>query len=371
MDIEKEPIIIDVPLLEEKSEERKERKSPKKLIPTVAAALLIAFSLLIHSAIAARACEYLKENGSELLLSFLIPDYKKSEPMIPPLPEQSEIRGEEEEQFDFLIRESDLSTRAEYGLALTNETAYTPDLYQLLGSDRPAPTLPELDRKYGKDAPKVLIYHSHATEGYADSFGTGFRTKNTDKNVVAIGAIIARVLERAGIATVHVTELFDGESWSQAYDNSNSAVRTILAKYPSISYVFDIHRDCIGNESEGYVKATASAFDKDVAQLMFVCGTDEGGSSHTEWRKNLTTALQLQSGIFSDREGLMRPVNLRRASFYQDTSPASLILECGTCANTLREAERSAVIFAKELADYIKGEDCKLDTEHLIATLCP
>ena len=104
---------------------------------------------------------------------------------------------------------------------------------------------------------------------------------------------------------------------------------------------------------------------------MLVCGTDEGGSSHTEWRKNLTTALQIQAKLYSDYKSLMRPINLRRASFYQDTTPASLLLECGTCANTVTEAKRSAVIFAKGLADYIKGKDCGLDTEALIDSLCP
>jgi len=216
----------------------------------------------------------------------------------------------------------------------------------------------------------VLIYHTHATEGYADTYGTGFRTTDTERNVVAMGELICRVLEKAGIPTVHLTELFDSEDWSRAYDNSNAKVTEALKRYPSIKYVFDVHRDCIGNDGEGYVSASTTLFEKSVAQLMFVCGTDEGGSGHRDWRSNLTTALQLQSQIFEKHPSLMRPVNLRRASFYQDTSPCSLILECGTCANTLEEAGRGAVIFAVFLADYIKGADAGLDTEALIDSLC-
>ncbi len=370
MDREKEPIIIDIPLLEESKKEKK--KISFRIIPMTGAILLLVFSLVMHSAIAVRACEFLKNEGGELLLSFIVPDYAISEPMIPPLPEESELKGgHEDKQYDFLIRESDLSSKTEYGLSLTNETSYTPDLYQLLGSDRPSPSLDALSKKYGKDAPKVLIYHSHATEGYADSHKTSFRTRDTEKNVVAIGEVITAVLEKAGITTIHVQELFDSESWSTAYDNSNAAVKSILSKYPSIQYIFDIHRDCIGNESQGYVKASTTLFKKSTAQLMFVCGTDEGGSSHHGWRSNLTTAIQLQSELYSYYPSLMRPVNLRRASFYQDTSKSSLILECGTCANTLTEAKRAAVIFAKGLADYIKGKDCGLDTGQLLDTLCP
>ncbi len=372
MDHEKEPIIIDIPLLDEKSPEKEKKRLSLRAIPMAAAIFLLIFSLVMHSAIAVKACEYLKNEGSELLLSFIIPDYAISEPMVPPLPEESELQGNtEDKQFDFPIRESDLSAKAEYGLALTNETSYTPDLYYLLGRDRPSPTLSELDKKYGKDSPKVLIYHSHATEGYADSQKTSFRTHESEKNVVAVGEVISYVLKKAGIPTLHITELFDSENWNLAYDNSNAAVEKILTKYPSISYVFDIHRDCIGNDTDGYVRSTTTIEGKDAAQLMFVCGTDEGGSSHKDWRNNLSSAIKLQSKLYAAHPSLMRPVNLRRASFYQDTSPSSLILECGTCANTLDEAKRAAIAFAKSLADYITDKDCGLDLESLLDTLCP
>lgn len=371
MENENEYVIIDIPLLPEDSTQKKRKKLSPQVIPHIFTVLLLVFSLIIHSAIAVRACEYFKNEGSEMLLSFIIPDYTVSEPMIPPLPEESELREEEDKPYDFPIRDIDLSATAEYGLSLSNETSYTPDLYYLMGRDRTAPTKKELDKKYGTASPKVLIYHSHATEGYANSCKSSFRTEDTDNNVVAVGEVLCRVLEKAGVPAIHITELFDGENWSLAYDNSNAAVRQMLEKYPSISYIFDLHRDCIGNDSEGYVRSRTTVYEKNVAQLMFVCGTDEGGSSHKSWRDNLTTAIHLQSEMYSAYPSLMRPINLRRASFYQDTSTASLILECGTCANTVEEAKRAAVIFGKSLADYIKNEDCGLDVGQLLNTLCP
>ena len=82
--------------------------------------------------------------------------------------------------------------------------------------------------------PQVLIYHTHATEGYADTYGTGCRTSDEEKNMVEIGKLITLVLRKAGIETVHLTEQFDRESWSDAYDKSNAAVRAALKEYPSI-----------------------------------------------------------------------------------------------------------------------------------------
>lgn len=364
MDTEK--IIIDLPRLEGAvPEEPIKKKSRSHIVTRAVMIVFIITSLLLHTAVIAKAVKYFKAEGYNILFSQIFPEYEKSEPMIPALPEGNTVKndGEKESGNSSLpIRVCDLSTNAENGLSLTNETSYAPDLSELLGRDLPS----------GKSSsPKVLVYHSHATEGYVDSAGTGFRTSDPENNMVAIGKVITKVLESAGIDTVHLTELFDKDDWSASYDNSNAAVKKVLAEDPDVQYVLDIHRDCIGNETDGYVSAKTTVQGKDTAQLMFVCGTDEGGSGHTQWRDNLSFAVRLQASLHDKCETLMRPINLRRASFYQDTAPCALILECGTCANTMEEAKRSAVIFAAALADYITGKESAVDTKALINALCP
>lgn len=368
-----EKIIIDIPSLTDGNKDDLIKKGKPKIRPlSVIAALLGIFSLCIHLALAAEGIDYMIKSGGEDLFSVLIPNHKISEPMEPPLPQQETVEDNDKDKpQDFKIRNSDLSANAEYGLSLTNETSYAPDLYQLLGATRPSLSAKELDKKYGKGCKKVLLYHTHATEGFADTYETSFRTKDKEKNMIAVGDIIYEVLTMAGIETVHLTEQFDKESFNDAYDRSNEAVLSVLKENPSIQYVFDVHRDCIGNADDGYVRAVMNIYGKPAAQLMFVCGTDEGGSSHTAWRQNLTASLHLQSSLVQSYPRLMRPVNLRRASFYQDSAPTSLIIECGTCAGTLVEAKRGAVLFAKSLADYVLGKDCGLDCEELISSLCP
>lgn len=368
--MDKEKIVLDIPALTDGAEKRIKKRFPP--VSAVIAAVLAAASLILHASIVTEAFCYIKNEGDDFLFSFIIPESKISAPAEPPLPDDTTLEDGEsfgDKHLDFKMITRDLSTNAEYGLSLTNETSYAPDLYQLLGEERPSPTEGEISRKFGKGSPKVLIYHTHATEGYADTYGTGFRTSDEEKNMVEIGKLITLVLRKAGIETVHLTEQFDRESWSDAYDKSNAAVRAALKEYPSIQYVIDVHRDCIGNEDSGYVRPLCK--EDDCAQLMFVCGTDEGGSGHTEWRKNLTFALQLQRDIKDDNPSLMRPVNLRRASFYQDVCPSSLILECGSCANTQREAKKAALLFACSFADYIIGAPCGLSAEELEDSLCP
>ena len=360
-------IIIDVPLLEGNTDTPNIEK--RKVLPIISKCIilvLMAISLLLHTAIIANAVEYFKEHGSDILISQFFPKYKISEPMIPTLPEGNEIKenaDDTEENDTFPVRVCDLSTNAEYGLALINETSYNPDLLELLGTS--------LSESSERSNPKVLIYHSHATEGYSDTAGTSFRTHDSERNMIAIGKIIKEVLEKAGIETIHLTQLFDSKDWSASYDNSNAQVLEELSKDPDIQYVFDIHRDCIGNDEEGYVKTATNIYKKDTAQLMFVCGTDEGGSGHTQWRDNLAFAARLQSETYNSFPSLMRPINLRRASFYQNTTPNSLILECGTCANTLDEAKRGAVIFASTLANYILEKEDAVSPKTMIETLCP
>lgn len=365
MDTEK--IFIDIPRLEgEVSQPIQPKKSKSYIISRAVMIFFIITSILIHTAIIANAVEYFKTEGCEILIKNIFPKYKKSSPMIPPLPEGNTVKNEKdtkEPEIPFPVRVCDLSANAEYGLSLTNETQYNPDLFELMGS-----TVPRDDTN---TSPKVLIYHSHATEGFADCAGTGFRTNDTQKNMIAIGNVIADVLESAGIDTIHIKDLFDKDDWSAAYDNSNAAVKKAISNDPDIKYVLDVHRDCIGNETDGYVAATTEIYEKKTAQLMFVCGTDEGGSGHTQWRDNLSFAAGLQAYIHKDHPTLMRPINLRRASFYQDTSPCALILECGTCANTQEEAKRSAVLFAASLANYISGNENATDAKAMLEALCP
>ena len=370
----KEKIILDYPALEPPETALALRK--KKHIPAkLTAAILALVSIAFHVAVIIEAVDILKDKGSGLLFSFVVPDYEISEPLVPDAPEgelmENESSNDEVSSHSVLIREGELSASAEYGYSLSNETSYSPDLLAIGGRPSPAMSYQEIVDIYGKSSPKVLIYHTHATEAFVECASGNFRSANAENSIVSVGEVICDVLRRAGIEAVHLTDRFDKEDFSAAYDKSNKKVKETLEKYPSIQYVFDIHRDCIGNSEEGYLKSTAEVFNTKVAQLMFVCGTDEGGSGHTSWRDNLTVALHLQKNLWQSYDRFVRPVNLRRASFYQDTRPAALLVECGTCANTLSESKRAAVLFAVTLANYIKGADCGLDAEELIRTLCP
>jgi stage II sporulation protein P len=235
-------------------------------------------------------------------------------------------------------------------LFVINQTKYTINTDNCLKADVFAGSI-------FADSPTVLIYHTHGTESYAkgDTYEEGeiFRSDNTNENVVAVGAAFARELEKLGIKVIHDTEMYDKESYSTSYASSKKAVKAWLELYPSIKYVIDIHRDSVVM-SDRQVKLISEIDGKRVAQIMLVVGTDEGGSSHTGWLDNFTAAVHLQSKMNEMYPTLARPIYLRTASFNQDLSPGAMLIEFGSCGNTLKEAIEAAKLTAEAMAEALK-----------------
>ena len=241
-------------------------------------------------------------------------------------------------------------------IELSNETPYEPDTDALLAAGRIIPRAEELYAVYGNDEPLVLILHTHGSEGFSDTSDSSYRTTDSGKNVVALGERVTQKLNDSGIKTIHSPVLYDNPDFNMSYYNASLAIKKYLEEYPSISYIIDIHRDSIMGEDGEYYAPTATIENKvKAAQIMFVVGTDYGGSGHTGWRDNLTLALRLQCGISADYPTIMRNINLRSASFNEQYTKGSMLVEIGSCASTLDEALLSADIFAEALAREIQG----------------
>ena len=255
----------------------------------------------------------------------------------------------------------DLSSRAKDGLGLINETPYTPDLGALAEAPLPIRGQRELAERYGADAPLCLILHTHGTEGYLDSAGTGFHTADKEKSVIRLGAEMAAVLTENGIPTIHCDTAFDENRFDSAYYNASLWIRETLAQYPSIRYIFDIHRDAIEwTDAGGEVCGVAPYTEIDgvgTAQLMFVVGTDHGGSGHTGWQDNLTFAAHLQKSLTARYPGLCRDINLRSASFNEQYTQGSLLIEAGAASSTMEEALCALRYLAQEAAAVIRREN--------------
>ncbi len=291
----------------------------------------------------------------------------ETEPPIPPSGEITPPAGGKE----YPIEAADLTGTGSIH-ALFNETSYEPDTAALLSAALPFPDLTAHRSLYGRDAPYILILHTHGTESFApegaDTYteSDAFRCTDTTENVVAVGTVMAETFREAGIPVVHLTEMFDFASYNEAYTRSAAAVRKALAEYPSIQIVLDVHRDSVIRTDKTKIRPVTTVNGTQAAQFMLVVGTDFKGADHPAWQDNLNFALKIQNTLIGTVPKFARSVNLRGAGFNQQYAPGSLLLEVGSCGNTLDEAKRAGVLAAIAIAEVVTPGGCDLTMSDIL-----
>lgn len=204
-------------------------------------------------------------------------------------------------------------------------------------------------------SPQVLILHTHATECFLSedrdyyTAADNCRTTDNQYNVTALGAIVAKKLNSAGIATLHDTTQHDYPSYNQSYSRAAKTIKSYLKKYPSIKVVIDIHRDAVQNGTTK-TKLTADIDGKKAAQVMLVMGSQSGNvKNFPNWRENLKLAVRLQKNLESMYPDLARPLSLMSRSYNEPLTTGSMLIEIGTDANAFAEAKYSAELLANSL----------------------
>lgn len=119
-----------------------------------------------------------------------------------------------------------------------------------------------------------------------------------------------------------------------------------------LGLVIDLHRDALGNNSN--YAPSVKIGDEVVAQLMFVIGTNGGGLEHTNWERNLKTAIKIQAKANEMYPGLFKPIILRNSRYNQHISDGACIIEVGATGNTLEQCNASMKYLAKVLEEILK-----------------
>lgn len=204
-----------------------------------------------------------------------------------------------------------------------------------------------------EQAPQVLIVHTHGSEAYTMPAGeeyaaTGsFRTNDATRSVVRVGDEIAAVLSSYGISVLHDRTLHDSPSYNGAYARSLTSIEGYLEKYPSLSFVLDVHRDAV-QDASGQQYKLVSREEPHAAQISLVMGSD-----HDRWQDNLRLAVAVEERLMQSYPTLMRPITLRNYSYNQSVCPGSMLVEVGAAGNSLDEAIYAARLFAAGLAETI------------------
>lgn len=208
------------------------------------------------------------------------------------------------------------------------------------------------------EEPKVLIYHTHSQEAFADS-----RTGKWEDTVVGLGETLKNNLEeRYGIASFHLTDTFDVidgvTDRSAAYTYAEERVREILEEYPSIKVVIDIHRDGVAEET----RLVSNIDGKNTAQIMFLnglCRTSAGGAieylKNPYLSENLAFSFKLQAKAAQYYPEFTRRIYLRSYQYNLHILPRSLLVECGAQTNTVEEVQNAMPLLADLLYLVLSG----------------
>lgn len=223
-----------------------------------------------------------------------------------------------------------------------------------LGADtvrKAALTAPELAVKLNapEDEPQILIMHTHTTESYEPTDGSGgkghvYRSTDNSENMTAVGRAMETVFEKNGIRTIHDETIHDYPNYNGAYDRSRVTVQELLKKYPSVKVVLDVHRDAAEREDGTRIAPYTVINGRGAAQIMMICGCDDGTMGMPDCMKNLSAAAYFQQYIESSFPTLTRPVLFDYRHYNQDLTTGSLLIEVGGHANYLEEA-----VYAGEL----------------------
>lgn len=207
--------------------------------------------------------------------------------------------------------------------------------------------------------PKILIYHTHSQEGYADS-----EAGNADDTVVGVGEQLKKVLEeKYHVAVCHdlsVYDMQDGkEDRNKAYSQAAVAVQNLLDEHPSIEVTIDLHRDGVPDN----VHLETEINGKKTAKIMFLnglCRNSNGDVNDFEQNPNLSDnlafSLQLQLKAKAYFPELVRHIYLRAYRYNLHFKPRSLLVEVGAQNNTVAEAKNAMEPLADILYAVLSGK---------------
>ncbi len=197
------------------------------------------------------------------------------------------------------------------------------------------------------DDPLVLIVHTHATESYLPESGGNFHSKGEENTVRDVGNVLAEALEKQGIAVVHDKTLHDYPSYNSSYSRSYETTEKLLAEYPTVKCVIDLHRDAIASEAPA---ATVSVGGKTCARYSYVVST--GVSTY---QSNLAFVKSLNKLASSEYSGFTGNVIERSYKYNQDLSSRYLLLEIGYNRNQIEDCRNTARIVGTVIGKVLKS----------------
>lgn len=204
------------------------------------------------------------------------------------------------------------------------------------------------------ERPRVLIYHTHTHEAYAQTAADPYReteswrTEDQTHSVVRVGEALAALLTDYGFDVVHDTADYEYPKLNTAYARSLDMLETKRGE--TFNLCVDLHRDAWDRS----MAECAYVGSQRAAQLMMLIGNGGNFDIKPDYEANLAFAARLTDRINALCDGLCRPVMVKNGRYNQHLFTPSVLIEVGHNLNTLDEALASMPVLAEALADLLK-----------------
>ncbi len=231
----------------------------------------------------------------------------------------------------------DLAPLSDYETLL--QQFYTVDVNTSASSERlNVAKFMEKDMSISKetDGPQILIFHTHASEGFADSVAGDEST-----TIVGAGEHLAQILQETyGYEVLHHLGKYDNTR-DDAYGKALPEIQQILEDNPTIKVVIDLHRD----EMPEGTKLVMDLDGRPTARFMFFNGlsrTKKTGNisylKNDNLDYNLAFSFQMQQKALEYYPGLTRKIYLKGYRYNMHLAQRYLLVELGAQNNTVEEA---------------------------------
>ena len=281
---------------------------------------------------------------------------------------ENDAQSESEEVFKTIVSKED----AKEDLEIFNENEYktetTKQVY--LANDRKKDFFKVITSSSRSSAPRklflnaasvneslnIVLFHTHGTEAFKQSYETNYRTLDESLNILGIGKKISDNLLAKEIKNTHLKDYNDYPDYNLSYANSNYAVRQALSGSKK-NILIDFHRD--GAEENSSYEAhlsevkTKKINGKNAATCTLVIGNKNDNAA--KLKENVG---KLYETAYEMYPGLIRDIIIREGAYFnQYLSDYSFLIEVGCTLNTYEEVQYTADLLSEILYEYINEID--------------
>lgn len=198
--------------------------------------------------------------------------------------------------------------------------------------------------------PQVALYNTHTGESYALTDGVE-RLDGKRGGIVKVTEALQQALEQQyHIKTVYIDKIHD-RVYNKSYLESEKTVQQLLAEYPELKLILDIHRDSKRPRQDSFVEIDGQK----VARIMIVVGSD-ARAEFPNWQQNLLLARQITKKLDEKYPGLSYGVRVQQGRYNQHYHSGALLFEIGSVENSTDEAIRAARLLAGVLAEILSDQ---------------